>query len=232
MIQIRKAKDRGHARHGWLESYHTFSFAAYHDPDHMGFRSLRVINEDWIQPGQGFATHSHRDMEIITYVLEGSLEHKDSMNNGSVIRPGDVQMMRAGTGVTHSEYNHSDKELVHLLQIWILPDEDGLEPTYDQRHFPLAERQNVLRLVASRDGRDASIHIHQNADLYAAVLADGQSVSHTLAAGRHAWVQMARGRARLNGSTLEEGDGAALSSETTIDLVADDAAEILVFDLG
>ena len=232
MIRVRKAHHRGHAQHGWLESHHTFSFAGYHDPNQMGFRSLRVINEDRVQPGRGFDTHSHRDMEIISYVLQGALEHKDSMNNGSVIRPGDVQLMRAGTGVTHSEYNHSNEELVHFLQIWILPDEEGLEPTYDQRHVPLEERKNVLRLVASRDGREASVRVHQDAELYVTVLEEGHSVTHSLADGRHAWVQVARGCVRLNGNSLEEGDGAAVSNETMIDIAGDGQAEILVFDLG
>ncbi len=232
MIRVRKTHHRGHAQHGWLESHHTFSFAGYHDPNQMGFRSLRVINEDRIQPGRGFDTHSHRDMEIISYVLQGALEHKDSMNNGSVIRPGDVQLMRAGTGVTHSEYNHSNEELVHFLQIWILPDEEGLEPTYDQRHAPLEERRNVLRLVASRDGREASVRVHQDAELYVTVLEEGHSVTHSLADGRHAWVQVARGCVRLNGNSLEEGDGAAVSNETMIDIAVDGQAEILVFDLG
>ncbi len=232
MIRVRKAHHRGHAQHGWLESHHTFSFAGYHDPNQMGFRSLRVINEDRVQPGRGFDTHSHRDMEIISYVLQGALEHKDSMNNGSVIRPGDVQLMRAGTGVTHSEYNHSNEELVHFLQIWIHPEEEGLEPTYDQRHVPLEERTNVLRLVASRDGREASVRVHQDAELYVTVLEEGHSVTHSLADGRHAWVQVARGCVRLNGNSLEEGDGAAVSNETMIDIAVDGQAEILVFDLG
>ena len=183
MIRVRKARDRGHTRHAWLESYHTFSFAEYHDPNYMGFRSLRVINEDRVQPGKGFDPHSHRDMEIISYVLAGALEHKDSMGNGSVIRQGDVQLMRAGTGVTHSEYNHSDEDLVHFLQIWVLPAEEGLAPAYDQRHFPLAERRNALRLVASRDGREASVRVHQDAELYAAVLEEACSVAHPLAPG-------------------------------------------------
>jgi quercetin 2,3-dioxygenase len=232
MIRVRRAQDRGHAQHGWLESYHTFSFAGYRDLEHMGFRSLRVINEDRVQPGKGFDTHSHSDMEIISYVLTGALEHKDSMGNGSVIRPGDVQLMRAGTGVTHSEYNHSDEDLVHFFQIWILPDEEGLKPAYDQRHFPLEEQRNALRLVASRDGREASVLVHQDAEAYAAVLDKGRSVAHPLAPGRHAWLQVARGAARLNGSSLEEGDGAAVSGETMLDIAANGQAEILLFDLA
>ena len=232
MIEIRKADDRGHAQYGWLESYHTFSFAGYNDTNHSGFRSLRVINEDRVQPGKGFGNHSHRDMEIISYVLEGALEHKDSMGNGSVIRRGDIQLMRAGTGVRHSEFNHSPEEPVHFLQIWILPDEEGLEPGYDQRHFPLERGRNTLRLFASRDGRTASMRVHQNADLYAAVLETGHSVTHSLDDGRYAWVQVARGRVRLNGIPLEEGDGAAVSNETTIEITGIGSAEILVFDLG
>jgi redox-sensitive bicupin YhaK (pirin superfamily) len=232
MIQVRKTHERGHARHGWLESYHTFSFAGYSDPRYMGFRALRVINEDQVEPGKGFGAHSHKDMEIISYVLDGALEHQDSMGNGSVIRPADIQLMRAGTGITHSEYNPSSEELVHFLQIWILPDEMGLAPAYEQRHFPAEERWNVLRLVASRDGREGSLRLHQDAALYATLLDKGQSVTHGLAEGRHAWVQVARGRAHLNGIRLEEGDGAAVSNETTIEIAGDGPAEILVFDLG
>jgi redox-sensitive bicupin YhaK (pirin superfamily) len=231
MIKFRKSHERGHARHGWLKSYHTFSFAGYHDPRHMGFRDLRVINEDRVQPGKGFDTHSHEDMEIITYVLDGALEHKDSMGNGSVIRPGDVQLMRAGTGVTHSEYNHSGEKLVHFLQIWILPDERGLPPAYEQRHFPEEERRNALRLVVSRDGRDGALRIHQDAALYATLLDDNRSVTHQLGAGRHAWVQVARGRVLLNGTRLEEGDGASASDEKRIELAAEGTANVLLFDL-
>jgi redox-sensitive bicupin YhaK (pirin superfamily) len=232
MIQIRKADERGRTRLRWLESYHTFSFGTYYDPQHLGFRTLRVINEDRVQPGQGFGTHSHRDMEIISYVLEGALEHRDSLDNGSVIRPGDVQLMRAGTGVMHSEYNPSSEDFVHFLQIWILPDEQGLAPAYEQRHFPLDARRNVLRRVASRNGRDDSLRLHQDAELYATILEHGHSVIHELAEGRHAWVQVARGRVRLNGLPLQEGDGAALSDEPRMEIVADGAAELLVFDLG
>lgn len=232
MIQVRRSHERGHARHGWLESFHTFSFADYHDPRHMGFRTLRVINDDRVQPDKGFGTHSHRDMEIITYVLTGALEHRDSMGNGSVIRPGDVQLMRAGTGVTHSEFNHSHDEIVHLLQIWILPEERALVPGYEQQHFSAAERGNVLRLVVSRDGRDGSLRVRQDAALYATILELGASVSHALAADRHAWVHLARGRADLNGNHLAEGDSAAVSEESRITLAADGPAEALVFDLG
>ena len=232
MIEVRRAKDRGHAEHGWLESNHTFSFAGYHDPQQMGFRSLRVINEDRVAPGKGFETHSHRDMEIISYVLDGALEHEDSMQNGSVIRPGDLQLMRAGTGVTHSEYNHSSGERVHFLQIWILPDEVGLEPAYDQRHFPIEGRRNTLRLVASGDGREDSIRIHQDADLYVTNLDGGASVRHVLPEERYAWIQIARGAISLNGERLETGDGAALHREGTLEIEADEDAELLLFDLG
>jgi redox-sensitive bicupin YhaK (pirin superfamily) len=231
MIQIRKADERGHTQLSWLESYHTFSFGQYYDPQHPGFRTLRVINEDRVQPGQGFGTHAHRDMEIISYVLDGALAHRDSLDNGSVIRPGDVQLMRAGTGVTHSEYNPSSENLVHFLQIWIIPDEQGLAPAYEQRHFPVEARRNVLRLIVSQDGRDGSLRIHQDADLYATVLKKGQSVTHELAEDRHAWVQVVRGRIRLNGLSLQEGDGAALSDEPQIEMTADGEAELLIFDL-
>jgi len=232
MIEVRRAKDRGHADHGWLVSDHTFSFAGYHDPQQMGFRSLRVINEDRVEPGRGFDTHSHRDMEIISYVLEGALEHEDSMQNGSVIRPGELQLMRAGTGVTHSEYNHSNEERVHFLQIWILPDQVGLEPAYDQRQFPIESRHNTLRLVASRDGREDSIRIHQDAELYLANLDAGASVRHALPDDRYAWLQVARGAVRLNGEPLETGDGAAVNREGTLEITGDEDAELLLFDLG
>jgi hypothetical protein len=187
-VIVRRASERGLADHGWLKSFHTFSFADYHDPAHMGFRSLRVINEDRVQPGQGFGTHGHQDMEILSYVLEGQLEHKDSMGTGSVIRPGDVQRMSAGTGVRHSEYNPSSSEPVHFLQIWFLPDRRGLKPSYEQKTFPAAERTGKLRLVASPDGRDGSLTIHQDASLYASLLGRGESVTHTLAAGRAVWL--------------------------------------------
>ncbi len=232
MIEIRKAQDRGHARHGWLESYHTFSFGDYRDPKHMGFRGLRVINEDRVQPRRGFATHSHRDMEIVSYVLSGALEHKDSLGTGSVIRPGDVQRMSAGTGVTHSEYNHSPSELVHFLQIWLLPEREGLPPSYEQKHFPASERTGALRLVAARDGREGSVAVHQDVSLYAALLGESDAVMHTLAPGRHAWVQVARGRCELNGHALEAGDGAALSDERELRIGSPRGAEVLVFDLA
>lgn len=231
MITIRKSSERGHAMHGWLDSRHTFSFAGYQDPEHMGFGPLRVINEDRVEPGKGFAAHSHRDMEIVSYVLEGALEHRDSMGNGSVIQPGDVQMMRAGTGVTHSEYNHSKHEPVHFLQIWIVPDTAGLAPAYGQRHFSEDERRGRLRLVASSDGRDGSLQVRQDASMYASMLDAGASVKHDLAPGRRAWVQMIRGRADVGGSTLEGGDGAAIEGETSVAIRADASCELLLFDL-
>ena len=232
MIRVRRANERGHAQHGWLESYHTFSFADYHDPRFMGFRALRVINEDRVQPGQGFGTHSHRDMEIVTYVLEGALAHKDSLGTGSIIRPGDVQRMSAGTGVAHSEFNHSPTELVHFLQIWILPEEEGLAPSYEQRSFPAAERTDRLRLVASRDAREGSVKIHQDVDLHAAALSSGSALEHPLRAGRHAWLQVAHGKLSANDQLLSAGDGAAFSDESGVSLVAREAAEILLFDLA
>jgi hypothetical protein len=232
MITLRQAADRGHAEHGWLESYHTFSFADYFDPNHMGFRSLRVINEDRVQGGQGFGTHPHRDMEIVTYVLDGALEHKDSMGNGSVIRPGEVQRMSAGTGVTHSEFNRSPAELVHFLQIWILPERTGIEPSYEQRMFPPEQRINTLRLVGSHDGREDSLTIHQDVDLFTALLEPRMELVHALSSGRHAWLQVARGEVTLNGRQLQEGDGAAVSDETTLRLQATSMAEILLFNLA
>ncbi len=232
MITVRPARERGHAEHGWLDSHHTFSFADYHDPRHMGFRALRVINEDRVEAARGFGTHSHRDMEIISYVLEGALEHKDSMGTGSIIRPGDVQRMTAGTGVAHSEFNHSKTEGVHFLQIWIIPEKARLQPSYEQKNFPVEARRNQLRLVAARDARDGALTLHQDADIYAGVLDEGAAVSHALAPGRHAWVQVARGAVTLNGKQLDEGDGAAISDEARLDLQARAPAEVIVFDLG
>jgi len=233
MITIRRSEERGGGRHGWLDTRHTFSFADYHDPRHMGFRSLRVINEDRVESAAGFPTHPHRDMEILTYVLEGALEHRDSMGNGSVIRPGDVQRMSAGTGVTHSERNPSKTDPVHLLQIWILPERQGLPPGYEQKAFPESEKRGRLRLVASRDGRDGSVTIHQDVDLYAAILARGETVRHALRPGRHAWVQVAAGEVTLNGEWLEAGDGAAVSDEQTIEIASEErGAEVLLFDLA
>lgn len=232
MITIRKSEERGHFDLGWLDTYHTFSFDRYNDPAHMAFRSLRVINEDRVQPGRGFPTHSHRDMEIITYILEGALEHKDSLDNGSVIRPGDVQRMSAGTGVAHSEKNPSPDEPVHLLQIWILPQREGLQPGYEQIHFGPEALQGELRLIASEDGGDGSVTVHQDVGLYAARLAADESVTHQLAPGRHAWVQVARGVLKLNDTNLQQGDGAAASNESTLTMVATEPAEVLLFDLA
>lgn len=231
MITIRKANDRGHANHGWLDSYHTFSFADYYDPKFMGFRSLRVINEDQIAAKRGFGTHSHRDMEIITYVLEGALEHQDSMGNRSVTRPGEVQRMTAGTGVSHSEYNHSDRETTHLLQIWILPETQGLEPSYEQKAYPDAEKRGKLRLIASQDGRDGSVKVHQDLNLYATVLGEGEQVNFSVKGDRQVWIQVARGSVVLNGQLLEQGDAAAVSQENLLDLTGKEPAEVLVFDL-
>ena len=227
MIALRPAEERGHTRLSWLDSRHSFSFDRYYDPRHMGFRVLRVINEDRVDPGQGFGTHPHRDMEILTFVLEGVLEHKDSLGSGSVIRPGDVQRMTAGTGISHSEFNPSRTEPVHFLQVWILPERPGLEPSYEQRSFPAAG----LRLVGSRDGREGSVRIHQDVLVYVARLSAGEDVVHALAPGRHAWIQMARGAAQVNGTRLGAGDGAALSEERSVTLRGVDGAEALVFDL-
>lgn len=232
MITQRPADSRGHADHGWLDSHHTFSFADYHDPAHMGFRNLRVINEDRVQPGRGFGTHPHRDMEILSYVLDGGLEHRDSMGTGSVIRPGDVQVMSAGTGVTHSEFNASSTDPVHFLQIWLLPERRGLKPGYQQRSFGAAEKDGRLRLVASPDGRDDSVTIHTDAHVYAGVFAAGQRAEHPLASGRHAWVHVARGAARVNGRELAAGDALALSNEPAVTVEGTSGGEVLVFDLG
>ena len=232
MIVRRRAAERGHADHGWLDSRHTFSFADYYDPSHMGFRDLRVINEDRVQPGRGFGTHGHRDMEIISYVLEGALGHRDSMGTGSTITPGDVQRMSAGTGVRHSEMNPSASEPVHFLQIWIIPERQGIKPGYEQKRFEDADKQGRLRLIASRDGRDGSITIHQDVDVYASVLKAGDHASRALRPGRHAWIQVARGAVTVNGEPLEQGDGAAISDETALDIAASRDAEILAFDLA
>ena len=232
MLTIRRSEDRGHADHGWLDTRHTFSFADYHDPAHMGFRALRVINEDKVAAGGGFGTHGHRDMEIISYVLEGALGHRDSMGNGSVIRPGEVQRMSAGTGVMHSEHNASDDGKVHFLQIWILPDRRGHRPGYEQKAFPVEERRGRLRLVASPDGADGSVTIHQDARLYLANLDGDERASLDLAPGRHAWVHVARGSVEVNGERLGPGDGAALSDERTVALSGGRGAEVLVFDLA
>jgi hypothetical protein len=232
MITVRRSAERGHYDHGWLDTRHTFSFADYQDPDFMGFRSLRVVNEDRVRPGQGFGTHPHRDMEIVTYVLEGALAHRDSMGNGSTIRPGDVQRMSAGTGVTHSEFNASREEAVHFLQIWLLPEQRGLAPGYEQRRFPAEEKRGRLRLVSSRDGAEGSVTVHQDARLLAGLLGPGEEVRHRLAPGRHAWVQVARGEVELGGHRLSAGDGAALSGEPEVALRGVAEAEVLVFDLA
>ena len=231
MIALRKSSERGHANHGWLDSYHSFSFADYHDPRHMGFSVLRVINEDRVAPGTGFPTHGHRDMEIVTYVLEGALDHKDSLGNGSTIRPGEVQRMSAGRGVRHSEFNPSDSEPVHLLQIWILPDRAGHAPGYEQKHFNPAELEGRLRLVASPNGHDGSVTIHQDARLYATRLDGAASVSHALAPGRRAYVQVARGAVTLNDVPLSAGDGAGIENESLVALASGKDAEVLLFDL-
>ena len=232
MIRIRKAEERGHFDHGWLDTYHTFSFGDYYDPANMGFRELRVINQDRVRPETGFPMHGHRDMEIITYLLEGTLEHEDSMGNGSIIRPGEVQRMIAGTGVMHSELNPSKTDPVHLLQIWILPERRGIEPGYEQKSFTEAERSGKLRLVASRAGREGSVTIHQDVEIYAGILDAGERASYTLAPGRHAWLQVGRGALDLNGRRLTEGDGAAIGAKETIELAGQDKAEILLFDLA
>jgi len=232
MITVRKSSDRGHADHGWLLTYHSFSFADYYDPQQMGWGKLRVINEDRVQPGMGFGTHGHKDMEIISYVLEGELQHKDSMGNGTVIRPGDVQRMSAGTGVQHSEFNPSSRMLVHFLQIWIVPDRPGIEPGYEQKFFAPEDKHGRLRLVASRDGRDGSVTIHQDAAVYASLLSSGEQVTHRLAAGRLAYLHLVRGAVSLNGMQLTSGDGAKIESEQELVVSANDDSELLLFDMG
>ena len=231
MITVRQAKERGHFDFGWLDTYHTFSFGDYYDPRFMGFRDLRVINEDRVHPGRGFPTHGHRDMEIITYILEGALEHKDSIGTGSVIRPGEVQRMSAGRGVRHSEHNNSQTDPVHLLQIWITPNEEGIEPSYEQKTYTDDEKRGRLRLIASPDGRDDSVTIHQDARVYAALLEPGAEISYELDPARYAWLQVARGAIRLNDHLLNQGDGAGFHREPTLKLTGHQAAEILLFDL-
>jgi redox-sensitive bicupin YhaK (pirin superfamily) len=232
MITIRKAEERGHIDHGWLDTYHTFSFDQYYDPSHMHFGSLRVINEDRVAPGHGFPTHSHRDMEIITYVLEGELAHKDSMGNGSIIKPGEVQRMTAGTGVAHSEANPSETEPVHLLQIWIMPNARGLTPGYEQKMFDDKLKQGKLCLIASQDGREGSVTIHQDADVYSSKLDSGQQVTHALKEKRKAWLQVARGAVTLNGIDLKQGDGAAIKDETKIEITGREPVKVLLFDMA
>jgi hypothetical protein len=233
MMQVTRSADRGHTDIGWLDSHHSFSFGDFYDPRKMGFRALRVINEDRVTPATGFGTHPHRDMEIISYVVEGELGHKDSMGNGSVIRPGDVQRMSAGTGVLHSEMNPSRGQAVHFLQIWILPEKQGLKPSYEQKSFPESERRGKLRLLASRDGRDGSVTVHQDVSLYGSVLEAGERVEYALGAGRHAWVQVIKGGVTVNGNPLRAGDGAAVSDASALELVGDgQKAEVLLFDLA
>ena len=232
MLTLRPAAERGHGRHGWLDSRHTFSFADYHDPQQMGFRALRVINEDRVQPGRGFGTHHHEDMEIITFVIEGALAHQDSLGNGATIRPGEVQRMSAGTGIDHSEFNHSADAIVHFLQIWVLPERRGLAPGYEQRAYPLDQRGNELLLVASRDGRDGSVTVHQDVAIFAGRLAAGARVEHAIGAGRHAWLQVARGSALVNGQRVVAGDGLAASDESRLEIAAAAACELLLFDLA
>lgn len=232
MITIRRADQRGHFNHGWLDTNHTFSFADYHDPDHMGFRDLRVINEDRVQPGAGFGTHGHRDMEILSYVLEGGLEHRDSLGNGGVVRPGEVQRMSAGTGVRHSESNASKSDPLHFLQIWVQPSRSGLDPGYEQKLFPLEERRNRLRLIASPDGVDGSLKINQDVRLFTAVLDRGENAEYQFDRGRYGWLQVARGQVELNGQTLRESDGAAISDETALTMIGNGKSEILLFDLA
>ncbi len=235
MIQVRRSGERGHFNHGWLNTYHTFSFGEYYDPKFMGFRSLRVINEDFIEPGMGFGTHGHRDMEIITYVLEGELAHKDSMGNGSSIVPGEVQRMSAGTGVRHSEFNHSKADRVHMLQIWIMPEKDGIKPSYEQKFFADEEKRGKFRLIASPGGDDTSVQINQDAQIYAALLKDGEKAEHDFKPNRYGWIHVARGEVKVNGETLSAGDGAALSNEARVTVNGSGGgqeAEVLLFDMA
>jgi hypothetical protein len=232
MQQIRRSAERGHLNFGWLDTHHSFSFGDYYDPENMGFASLRVINDDTVEPGQGFGMHGHRDMEIITYILDGALEHKDSMGNGSVIRPGDVQRMSAGRGVMHSEFNPSPSERVRLLQIWIQPDTQGVAPSYEEKHFDADSKRGRLRLVASRDGREGSVHIHQDAMVYAALLDGADTAAHAIAKGRFGYVHVARGSVTVNGERLEGGDALKVSGETQLTLQDAQQAEILLFDMA
>ena len=232
MLTLRRAEERGRANFGWLDSRHSFSFGSYFDDKHMGFGPLRVINDDRVAGGGGFPTHPHADMEIVTYVLEGALEHKDSLGTGSVVRPGDVQRMSAGSGIRHSEFNASQSDAVHLLQIWIVPEKRGLTPSYEQKTFSDDDKRGRLRLVGSRDGRDGSVTIHRDVDLYATVLGDNDTVSHELKTGRVAWVQVARGSATLNGEQLYPGDGVAVEAASTLALTGTSDAEVLVFDMA
>ncbi|MCG6156441.1 pirin family protein [Rubinisphaera margarita] len=232
MITVRKAADRGHADHGWLDTWHTFSFSTYQDPKHIHFRSLRVMNEDRVQPGKGFGTHPHDNMEIVTYVLEGALEHRDSMGNGEVLRPGEFQRMSAGTGITHSEFNPSETEPVHLYQIWLFPKEKNIEPGYEQKLYPEDEMTGQLRLVAAPDARDGALRIATDAQVYLSRLQSGTTVDHALETGRHAWLQVLRGAVELNETPLSTSDGAAVSDETRLQIRATEDAEIMLFDLA
>ncbi len=232
MITLRRSDDRGHTKLSWLDSYHSFSFGDYHDRRYMGFRDLRVINEDTVSPGKGFGAHSHGDMEIITYILDGAVEHKDSVGNETVIVPAEVQRMSAGTGISHSEYNHSKTEPVHFLQIWILPQQQNLTPSYEQRSFEIDKNRGRWILVAARDGRDGAVKVHQDIDLSVAILLPGQQVTYRLRPDRHAWLQAARGGVTLNGAVLNAGDGAAVSEEEILEIRALEPAEILLFDLA
>ncbi len=232
MIQIHKANDRGHANHGWLDTYHTFSFASYYNPEQMGFRSLRVMNEDRVQAGEGFGTHPHHDMEIVTYVLEGALEHKDSMGYGEILQAGEFQRMSAGTGITHSEFNPSETDPVHFYQIWLLPNRKGIEPSYEQKQFPNNERVNQLQLVASPDAEEGALLIHQDARIFLSQLDAQKEVIHELKTDRHAWLQILRGSVSLNGHDLNESDGGAVSNEATLKIQATSDAEIMLFDLS
>jgi quercetin 2,3-dioxygenase len=232
MIKVRKSEDRGHAKHGWLESYHTFSFANYQDPQFDGFRDLLVINEDWIQPGQGFGKHPHEDMEIVTYVVDGLLSHRDSMGNGSTLKYGDIQRMSAGTGVIHSEFNGSKEETVHLLQIWIVPGQKGVKPGYEEKTFSQDEKKNTLRLIVSPDGKNGSVKINQKASVYSSILDEGKSLTQSIAPGRNAWIQVIKGALTVNGTRLEKGDGAAISQESKLEFKAAKNSEFLLFDLN
>ncbi len=232
MINIRRSKERGHANYGWLDTHYTFSFSSYYDPKHMGFRDLRVINEDFIKPNQGFPTHGHKDMEIISYVVEGELSHKDSMGNGETIRPNEIQRMTAGTGVQHSEYS-SPTDKTHLLQIWILPEKNDLEPGYEQTYFDPADKQGKLKLVAAQGGENGSVHINQDVSLYSSILKNGEELSHKIAEDRHAWIQLIKGKLKVNGEELDQGDGAAISEEYLLNIKSlADNTEFLLFDLS
>ena len=232
MITIRRSGDRGYADHGWLKSRHTFSFAGYYDPNHMGFRSLRVMNEDRVSAGEGFGTHAHDNMEIVSYVLEGELEHKDSMGNGEVLRPGEFQRITAGTGITHSEFNPSADNATHFYQIWLRPEREGIEPSYEQKSFDAADRQNQLQLVASPDGSDGSLLIHQDARIFLADLTSGEELTYKVPAGRHVWLQVLRGDLSVNGEALQTGDAAAISDESQLQLSTAGSAELMLFELA